>query len=192
MKKKLGVTNVTYPMPTILVGATVNGKPNFITIAHSGILNHGKPQYVSLGMNKAHYTNQGIKENKTFSLNMPSEALVVETDYAGLYSGNKHDKSTLFKVFYGQLGTAPMITECLVNAEWRLHDVYDTATHDIFIGEIVETYADETVLDEGKIDIAKLKPILFDMASRKYWSLGRDIAKCWSIGKELNKNVDEQ
>ena len=117
---------------------------------------------------------------------------MAETDYVGLYTGKKHDKSTLFKVFYGQLETAPMITECLVNAECTLHDVYDTATHDIFIGEIVETYADETVLEEGRIDIAKLKPILFDMASRKYWSLGRDIAKCWSIGKDLNKNGDEQ
>ena len=189
MKRKLDVINVTYPMPTVLVGATVNGKPNFITIAHTGILNHGKPQYVSLGMGKAHYTNQGIKDHKTFSLNMPSEDLVVETDYVGLYSGKQHDKSTLFTVFYGTLETAPMITECLVSAECRLYDVYDTPTHDVFIGEIVETYADESVLSDGSIDIAKLKPLLFDMASRKYWSLGREIAKAWSVGKDLKKET---
>jgi len=188
MKTKLGVINVTYPMPTVIVGATVNGKPNFITIAHTGILNHGKPQYVSIGMAKPHYTNQGIRENKTFSLNIPSEDLVVETDYVGLHSGHKHDKSALFKLFYGQLETAPMITECLVNAECRFHDVYDLPTHDIFIGEIVETYADESILAEGSIDIAKLKPLLFDMASRKYWALGGPIAQCWSVGKELKRS----
>ncbi|MEI6261802.1 MAG: hypothetical protein WCR46_18115 [Deltaproteobacteria bacterium] len=32
MKEKLGAINVLYPTPTILVGAMVNGKPNFITI----------------------------------------------------------------------------------------------------------------------------------------------------------------
>jgi hypothetical protein len=40
MKKKLGAINVLYPTPTILVGAMVNGKPNFITIAHVGIMTH--------------------------------------------------------------------------------------------------------------------------------------------------------
>ena len=173
MKRKLGPINVSYPMPTVLVGATVNGKPNFITIAHTGILNNRIPRYVSIGMGKPHYTNQGIRENKTFSLNIPSENLVVETDYVGIYSGDKHDKSALFKVFYGQLETAPMIAECSVNAECKLHDVYDTPTHDVFIGEIVETYADDSVLADGSIDIAKLRPLLFDMASKKYWGLGR-------------------
>jgi len=33
MKTKLGAVNCLYPMPTVLVGATVNGKPNFITSA---------------------------------------------------------------------------------------------------------------------------------------------------------------
>ena len=37
MKIELGAQNCLYPMPTTLVGATVEGKPNFITIAHVGI-----------------------------------------------------------------------------------------------------------------------------------------------------------
>jgi hypothetical protein len=38
MKKQLGNHNALYPTPTTLVGVTVNNKPNFITIAHVGIL----------------------------------------------------------------------------------------------------------------------------------------------------------
>ena len=39
MKKiDAGVKNFMYPMPTTLVGANVGGKPNYITIAHVGIL----------------------------------------------------------------------------------------------------------------------------------------------------------
>ncbi len=187
--KQLGPVNALYPMPTTLVGATVNGKPNFITIAHVGIMNHGTPQYISLGMAKVHYTNAGIKENKTFSVCLPSENLMVETDYCGIMTGKKTDKAALFEVFYGELKTAPMIRECPVCMECRLEKTFDFNTHDIFIGEIVETYADESVLSEGKVDISKLKPLLFDMSSIKYWAVGESLGKCWNAGKQLKKKA---
>ena len=58
-------------------------------------------------------------------------------------------------------------------------------THDIFIGELVQTYADDSVIREGKIDIARLRPLLFDMASKKYWALGHSVGNCWNAGKSL-------
>src|SRR5512137_264508 len=100
MKAKLGAKNCLYPLPTVLVGANVGGKPNYVTIAHVGIMDPGS---VSLGMNKAHYTNAGIKKNGTFSVNIPDESLVVKADYCGLVSGKKADKGALFKTFYGKL-----------------------------------------------------------------------------------------
>ena len=168
-------------------GVTVNNKPNFLTIAHVGILNHGTPQYLSIGLGKVHYSNVGIKDNKAFSICLPSQDLLVKTDYCGIVTGKKTDKAGLFDVFYGKLKTAPMIRECPVNMELRLYDVIDFPTHDIFIGELVETYADEEVMDGGKIDVQKLKPLLFDMASAKYYGLGQPLGNCWSAGKELKK-----
>ena len=185
MKKPLDGINVLYPTPTTIVGAIVEGKVNFITIAHIGIVNHARPYLISLSLAKAHYTNAGIRENKTFSVNIPNEELVVETDYVGIVSGKKTDKSSVFEVFYGNLENAPMITECPINMECKLYDVYDTPTHDLFIGEIVETYADESVLKNGKVDLARVKPLLFDMSSIKYWSIGNPVAGCWNIGKQL-------
>jgi flavin reductase (DIM6/NTAB) family NADH-FMN oxidoreductase RutF len=182
VKEKLGAINALYPTPIALVGATVNGKPNFITIAHIGIMTH---THISISPAKIHYTNAGIKENKTFSVCLPSEDLVVETDYCGIMTGKKTDKATLFDIFYGELKTAPMIQQCKVCIECRLDRIIDFSTHDIFVGEIVQTYADESVLSGGKIDVSKLKPLLFDMNSKKYWSMGGEIAKCWNIGKQL-------
>jgi flavin reductase (DIM6/NTAB) family NADH-FMN oxidoreductase RutF len=75
MKMELGAKNCLYPLPTTLVGALVNGKPNYTTIAHVGIMDL---ESVSLGMNKLHYANLGIKENKTFSINIPSTKMVKE------------------------------------------------------------------------------------------------------------------
>ena len=183
----IGAVNALYPMPTTLVGATVDGKPNFLTVAHVGILNHGTPQYLSIGLGKVHYSNAGINQNRTFSICMPSEELMVETDYCGLKTGKKVDKAALFDIFYGELKTAPMIRQCLVNMELRLHEVLDFDTHEIFIGELVQTYADDKVLTNGKIDVAKLRPLLFDMASVKYWRLGEAIGKCWNVGKTLKR-----
>lgn len=183
--KTLGPANALYPMLTALVGANVGGRPNFLAVAHVGILNHGTPQYLSIGLGKIHYTNAGIVENKTFSICLPSENLMVQTDYCGLATGRKTAKADLFDVFYGELQTAPMIRQCPVNMELRLHQVLDYTTHDIMIGELVETYADEAVLSGGKIDIAKVRPLLFDMASKKYWSLGPAVGDCWSAGKVL-------
>jgi len=181
----IGPVNALYPMPTTLVGATVNDKPNFLAVAHVGILNHGKPQYLSIGLAKVHYSNAGIFDNRTFSICLPSEDLMVETDYCGIMTGKKTDKAALFDVFYGELQTAPMIRQCSVNMEMKLHDVLDFKTHDIFVGELVETYASDEVLTDGKVDIAKLRPLLFDMASVKYWRLGPSIGKCWNAGKAL-------
>jgi len=182
MKEKLGTINALYPTPTVLVGATVGGKPNFITVAHIGIMTHN---HISLGLGKSHYTNAGIMENKTFSVCLPSEKLVIETDYCGIMTGKKTDKAGLFDVFYGELKTAPMIQQCKVCMECRLDRIIDFPTHDVFVGEIVQTYADESVLSDKKIDVSKLKPMLFDMSSRKYWSLGNEIAQCWNIGKQF-------
>jgi len=100
------------------------------------------------------------------------------------------DKSVLFEIFHGEVENAPMIKECPINMECRLYDIYDTPTHDLFIGQIVETDADESVLTEGKIDLAKLKPLLFDMSSIKYWSVGEVVADCWKVGKQLKREKE--
>jgi len=104
---------------------------------------------ISLGMAKIHYTNAGIKENKTFSVNIPSAGMVKKTDYCGLVSGKRVDKSRLFENFCGKLETAPMIKQCPINTECRLIKTVDFPKHDVFVGEVVETYCDEQCLKDG-------------------------------------------
>jgi flavin reductase (DIM6/NTAB) family NADH-FMN oxidoreductase RutF len=187
--KPIGPVNALYPMPTTLVGATVNGKANFLAVAHVGILNHGSPQYLSIGLHASHYTNAGIHAQRTFSICLPAEDLLVETDFCGIMTGKNTDKAALFEVFHGELETAPMIRQCPVNMELKLHQVLKLGAHEIFIGELVQTYADEGVLTEGKIDMARLRPLLFDMAGKRYWSLGKAVGHCWSAGKALKKTA---
>jgi len=182
MKTQLGAVNALYPTPTTLVGALVNEKPNFNTIAHIGIMDY---THISLGMGKKKYTSGGIKENKTFSVCLPSENLIKETDFCGIMTGKNTDKAALFDIFYGDLETAPMISECPVCMECRLDRIVDFDTHEAIIGEVVQTWADESVLMDGKVDISGINPLLCDMASKKYWALGDALGDCWNIGKQL-------
>ena len=186
MKIQIGDKNCLYPLPTTLVGALVSGKPNYITIAHVGIMDLWS---VSLGMSKVHYTNAGMKANGTFSINIPSVKMVKETDHCGLVSGKTVDKSGLFKTFYGKLKSAPMIEECAINMECELIETVDFPSHDVFVGRIAATYCDEAVLTEGVVDFGKVQPILFVMNDRSYWKLGDKFAKAWDVGKELRVRI---
>ncbi len=52
------------------------------------------------------------------------------------------------------------------------------------VGELVQTYADAAVLEEGKVDYARVAPILFDFQRIKYWSLGEEIGTPWNDRKK--------
>jgi flavin reductase (DIM6/NTAB) family NADH-FMN oxidoreductase RutF len=118
-KIQLSTETICYPMPCVMVGANVRGKPNFLTVAWFSTVN-GKPPYLMISLGKAHYTNSGIKENGTFSVNIPSATMAEVTDYCGLVSGKKYEKSALLETFYGKVKTAPMIRECPFNVECKV------------------------------------------------------------------------
>jgi len=181
-KVDLGAKAAPYPMPVVLVGANVKGKPNFLAIGW--FMNAARnPPKVAVALNKAHYTNQGIKENKTFSVCIPSEDMVEAADYCGLVSGHKADKSMVFDVFFGKLKTAPMIAACPVNLECSLDKVVDTGSNEVFIGDIVSTYTEEKYLTNEAVDLKKTKPFILSLNDKTYYVLGKPKAKAWSAGK---------
>ncbi|KPJ73918.1 hypothetical protein AMJ52_02625 [candidate division TA06 bacterium DG_78] len=181
-KIRIGSKIPVYPMPIALVGAHVDNKPNFLTVAWWSMVNF-KPPLLAVVINKGHYTNNGIKENKTFSVNIPSSDMVKATDYCSTVSGFEEDKSTLFKIFYGELKTAPMIEESPLSCECKLIQTVEFASHEVFIGEIVTTYSEEQYLTHERPDIKKINPILYSMYDNKYWKLGEHIGVAMHIGK---------
>lgn len=78
-KALMGPQTLVYPMPALLVGANVDGKPNFMVVAWGGIAN-GEPPMISVAIRHQRYTLKGIRQNMTFSVNIPSVDLVKETD----------------------------------------------------------------------------------------------------------------
>jgi flavin reductase (DIM6/NTAB) family NADH-FMN oxidoreductase RutF len=187
-KKEIKPGTFLYPMPLALIGATVKGKPNFMPIAWVSIVEHSPPM-ISISASKNHYTNKGIKKNGTFSVNTPSIDMVQITDYCGIKSGEKIDKSELFDVFYGEFDTAPMISQAPLNLECKVvHEVNLNIKHDIFIGEIKKVYADDSIIKNNIPDVEKLNPVVFSMNDNRYWKLGEFIGDAWSIGRDFQKN----
>lgn len=172
-----------FPMPVVLVGTEVEGKPNFLTIGWVSRVNF-QPPMIGFGSGKSHYSNAGIMGNKTFSVNVPSEDQVKVTDYCGISTGTQIDKSKLFRIFTGELEHTPMIADCGVCMECKLVQSVDLGADYFFIGEIVAAYAHQRVLTNGKPDMHKLKPLMLTMPDNLYWSLGKPLEKAWSIGKE--------
>ncbi len=186
IKNKISPGIYLYPMPIVIIGANVKGKANFMTIAWCSIVEH-KPPMISISASKTHYTNIGINKNQTFSVNIPSEDMVELTDYIGLKSGRDIDKSSLFNIFYGELQTAPMIEETPINLECKLVKTIDmNKGHDLFIGEIVQAYANEEYLTNGIPDIKKFFPLVFSINDNNYWKVGEHIGRAWSVGKKYN------
>ena len=77
MKKQIGNTLALYPTPLVIVGAMIEGKPNWLLVGHLGIIGHDR---VMVSLAKSHYTNQGIKASRAMSINIVDEALLPKAD----------------------------------------------------------------------------------------------------------------
>ncbi len=174
-------------MPVLLVGADVDGKPNFCTIAWSGVA-CAEPLMISVAIRHVRHTLKGIEQNGTFSINVPSIELVKQADYCGIYSGAKVDKVAAcgFKIFYGKLASAPLIEQCPINIECAVHERLDLGTHVLVIGRVEETHASDTCLTDGKPDIEKINTFVYTSSPvKEYRAIGKPFAQAFSIGKEM-------
>jgi flavin reductase (DIM6/NTAB) family NADH-FMN oxidoreductase RutF len=183
-KVQLGPQSYMSIMPTLLVGANVKGKPNFMTAAWATVACMAPPM-VCVAINHSRHTAKGIEENGTFSLNIPSAKQIVEADYCGITTGARADKSKVFETFYGKLETAPMAVECPVNIECKVFKSVDCGSHTLYIGEVVEVHADKDCAKDGKPDIAKIDPVVYSQAT--YWQLGKQAGKAFSAGMAFKK-----
>jgi flavin reductase (DIM6/NTAB) family NADH-FMN oxidoreductase RutF len=185
-KVTLGPRPLIYPMPALLIGSNVEGKANFMAAAWSGIAN-GTPPMISVALQHHRLTLKGIRQNNTFSANVPSVDLVKETDYCGIISGAKTDKTAdcQFRVFYGKLQTAPLIDQFPVNLECRVVHMLNLGSHILVIGQIEEVHVTDSCLTNGKPDVDKIKPLLWVIEGNEYREFGKSIGKAFSIGKQI-------
>jgi flavin reductase (DIM6/NTAB) family NADH-FMN oxidoreductase RutF len=186
-KVTLGPQPLVYPMPAMLVGADVDGRPNFMTVAWGGIA-CSDPPMITVAIRHSRHTLRGIEQNRAFSVNVPSAAQVKETDYCGTVSGANADKARdcRFQVFYGQVAHAPLIDQCPVNLECSVVQILDLGSHCLIIGQIAQTHVSEHCLTDGRPDVEKIQPLAYVTSpAARYQKLGEVAGKAWSVGRHL-------
>jgi flavin reductase (DIM6/NTAB) family NADH-FMN oxidoreductase RutF len=183
-KIDLGPQGFIYPMPMTLVGADIEGGPTFLAAAWVNRCQPNPPR-LTAALGKVHATNIGIREHGEFSVCIPSVDQVGVTDWCGIVSAKRGmDKAAPFTVFRGSLEHAPMIAECPLCLECRVHETLDLGSHELFVADIIGTWTEERFLSpDGKPDIAELRPFTLTMPDNRYWAIGEHIADAWSAGR---------
>jgi len=176
------------PWTQTLLGTHVNGKVNFMALDWLTRVNY-QPAMLGICVNKGHASNAAIRQTGEFSVNIPTVDMVAVTDYCGIVSGSKEDKSKLFEVFYGELKSAPLITACPLNIECKLVQTVDLPTNTLFIGEIKNIYSEEKYLENGKPDVKKVRPFLLTMPDNRFWSVGEQVGNAWKDGLKYKDQI---
>ena len=180
MKKNIGNKFAFYPTPVIVVGAFVDGKPDFTLVAHIGIVTHDR---AIISLNKAHYIKRGIKENKVLTVNVVDESWLEQAVVSGSISGRNTDKSSLFGYTLGGVN-APVIDSSKLSMECAVEDIYEIGAFENFVVKVVNTFAEESILtNDGKPDYEKFKPVLFEMPNYTFLKTGQTIGGCKSFMK---------
>lgn len=131
-----------------------------------------------------HKTTDNLRITQAFTVSFADERTVRESDYFGIVSGRDvPDKVARagFTITPSPNVDAPIINEYPLTLECKVVSFADG----ILVGEVVNMSADESILTNGKVDLAKLRPIVFDAASVSYRVIGEEVGKAWGIGKEL-------
>lgn len=188
MKNSLGAQTIVPTTPVWAIGTyNRDGKPNVMTAAWGGIC-CSKPPCVYVSLRKATHTYCNIVERKAFTVSIPSERYVKETDYFGIASGKNVDKfsTTGLTPVKSDLVDAPYVEEFPLILECRVIKIVEIGLHTEFIGEILDVKADSSVLNEKNLpDIEKLKPIIWNIAGMTYHKVGSSVGQAFSIGKEV-------
>lgn len=185
-KIRLDTPVFLYPMPMTLVGAMVDDRPNWLAAAWVTPVNFS-PLYFGVALGKGHHTSKGIRANRQFSISLPGRDLLEKTDFSGLVSGTRYNKSTLFTPFFGQLKEAPMVRECPLALECRLVKTVDLPADEFFIGEVAGAWSEERFLSGGMPDIERMHPFTLTMPDNRYWAMGECIGRAWHEGERLQK-----
>jgi flavin reductase (DIM6/NTAB) family NADH-FMN oxidoreductase RutF len=188
LKTSIGARTVIYPTPVLVVGTyDQEGKPNAMAAAWGGIC-CSRPPCVAVSLRKATYTYGNIVARKAFTVSIPSEAYVKESDHFGIASGRDEDKFqvTGLTPVRSELVDAPYIGEFPFALECELLHTVEIGLHTQFIGKIVDIKAEASVLDQqGALDIEKVRPFLFAPDNRAYYGIGTFLGEAFSIGRQL-------
>ena len=172
---------MTTPQPCVMIATwDKDHTPDVMMAAWAGQYDHNQ---IVVSMAK-HQTTENIELTGAFTVSFADVRTVAESDYLGIASGTKvPDKVAKvgFTVSPSPNVDAPIIDQYPLTLECKVVSWKDG----ILVGEVVNMSADECILTDGKVDLGKLQPIVFDAAALTYRALGEVVGQAWGSGKKF-------
>ncbi len=174
---------VTVPQPCVMIATwDKNHNPDVMMAAWAGQYDSN---HIVISLSE-HKTTENLETTGAFTISFADERTVAESDYFGLVSGNAvPDKVAKvgFTVTPSPNVDAPIINEYPLTLECKVVSWKDGT----LIGEVINQSADESILTEGMVDLAKLKPIVFDASGMCYRAIGESVGGAWNAGKKFTE-----
>lgn len=181
-RKNFGASHalMTTPQPCVMIATwDKDHTPDVMMAAWAGQYDHNQ---IVVSLSK-HKTTDNLELTGAFTVSFADIRTVAESDYLGIVSGNNvPDKVAKvgFTVTPSPNVDAPIINEYPLTLECKVVSWKDG----ILVGEVVNMSADESILTDGKVDLAKLQPIVFDAAGMCYRAIGEVVGGAWNAGKK--------
>lgn len=174
-----------YPLPAVLVTCGTMESSNMITVAWTGTI-CTNPAMCYISVRPERHSYHLIRERMEFTINLTTAAMARATDWAGVRSGADHDKwkETGLTPSEGEKVACPCIAESPLSIECRVKEIVSLGSHDMFIAEVVNVLADESLIDPvtGAFDLASAG--LMSYSHGRYFEQGPEIGRFgWSVKK---------
>lgn len=185
MRKDLGKKALLYPQPVLIIASyDKDFTPDIMTAARGGVADIDK---IFICIDHNHKTMENILFHKQFTVSIGTKDFVQSEDYVGLVSlkddPNKITKSK-FTTSKSSKINAPIINELPLTLECELISFDETT--DYLFARIINVSCEEAILKEnGKIDLSKLQPIIYDTSNHQYVSIGEPCGEAFKDGKAL-------
>lgn len=186
MKRNIKTTEAIFPMPVLMI-ATYNddGSVDVMNAAWGTMFERDE---VILNLTESHKTVKNIRKRKAFTVSIANAKNVIAADYLGMVSGNntpnKFANSGLTSVKSEHVD-APVINEFPICMECELKE--DESNWGI-VGKVVNTLADETVMNGDNVDISLLEAIAFDPYTHGYYKVTDRVGNAFKDGLKLKNN----
>ena len=188
-RKNFGDAGIITPLPAIMI-ATYDEKenPDVMMAAWGGQCG---PKHICFNLS-AHKTTDNIRLKKAFTVSFASKNDIVQSDYFGIVSANDvPDKVARagFTVTKSPNVDAPIVNEYPLTLECKVVQMdEDEKGGARVVGEIVNMSAQESILnEEGKVDLSKLQPVIFDSSNNSYRVVGEQVGTAWGSGKAIQE-----
>ncbi|MBE5928646.1 MAG: flavin reductase family protein [Lachnospiraceae bacterium] len=177
--------NMLYPLPVVMVScSSKKAGDNIITVAWAGTICTNPPM-VSISVRKERYSYDIIKDSGEFVINLVTDKIVRAADWCGVKSGRDVDKFKKMNLTKkkAEYVSCPMIEESPVNIECKVKEIKELGSHDMFIAEVVNVWADEAYMnDKGKFELNSSGIVTYSHG--EYFMLGK---KLGSFGYSVKK-----